>query len=251
MGEDVIKASKNTFKLFDFFAVCEYFEEKYNYDQVLKLPNPKQVAKDNSPEIDIKPKRGEFDNNEDDYLANIQETYIGTEGMKVDRMFFQQFEDKVKQDTDIVKAIEAGNIDTAMGLTLDKYLNKPQEFFTVDKLRKALKLDRKVTLREILEQIFYGNTIKGKEELMTDEFEKFISTVPENEITDVEALKYYFYAYLTDPNLRKIIDTHDYTELNYNPTFGVDEFTRVDEKMREKIPYYIKTYIPLDKFLSA
>jgi len=29
---------KNRFKLFDFFANCEYFETEYNYDQVLKLP---------------------------------------------------------------------------------------------------------------------------------------------------------------------------------------------------------------------
>jgi type I restriction enzyme R subunit len=250
MGYEYIRAKKETFKLFDFFAVCEYFEEKYNYDQVLKLPNPREQSAEPT-YVEPKPKKDGFDYKDNDYITNMQETLIGNEGMKVDRMFFKQFEDTVKQDSDILKAIEAGNIDTAMGLTLDKYLNKPQEFFTVDKLRKALKLDRKVTLREILEQIFYGNTIKGKEELMTDEFEKFISTVPENEITDVEALKYYFYAYLTDPNLRKIIDTHDYTELNYNPTFGVNEFTRVDEKMREKIPYYIKTYIPLDKFLSA
>jgi type I restriction enzyme, R subunit len=31
---------KKTFKLFDFFANCEYFEEKYNYDEVIKLPQP-------------------------------------------------------------------------------------------------------------------------------------------------------------------------------------------------------------------
>ena len=24
--------------MFDFFANCEYFEEKYNYDEILKLP---------------------------------------------------------------------------------------------------------------------------------------------------------------------------------------------------------------------
>ena len=29
---------KKAFKLFDFFANCEYFEEKFNYDEVLKLP---------------------------------------------------------------------------------------------------------------------------------------------------------------------------------------------------------------------
>lgn len=250
MGYEYIRTKKETFKLFDFFAVCEYFEEKYNYDQVLKLPNPREQSTEPT-FVEPKPKKDGFDYTDKDFISTLQETQIGYEGMKIDRMFFKQFEDTVKQDADILKAIEAGNIDSAMGLTLDKYLNKPQEFFTIDKLRKALKIDRKVTLREILEQIFYGNNIKGKEELMTDEFEKFISTVPENEITDVEALKYYFYAYLTDPNLRNIIDTQDYTELNYNPTFGIQEFTRVDETMREKIPYYIKTYIPLDKFLSA
>src|SRR2546421_4617303 len=33
-----IDAQKATFKLFDFFANCEYFEEKFNYDEVLQLP---------------------------------------------------------------------------------------------------------------------------------------------------------------------------------------------------------------------
>ena len=35
---------KTSYKLFDFFANCEYFEEEYNYDQVIKLPNPKVKA---------------------------------------------------------------------------------------------------------------------------------------------------------------------------------------------------------------
>jgi type I restriction enzyme R subunit len=30
--------AKASFKLFDFFAVCEYFEEKFNYDEVIELP---------------------------------------------------------------------------------------------------------------------------------------------------------------------------------------------------------------------
>ena len=32
------REEKVTFKLFDFFATCEYFEEKFNYDEVLELP---------------------------------------------------------------------------------------------------------------------------------------------------------------------------------------------------------------------
>jgi len=36
----ISKPQKSTFKIFDFFANCEYFEEEFNYDQVLKLPSP-------------------------------------------------------------------------------------------------------------------------------------------------------------------------------------------------------------------
>ena len=32
------KHEKENFKLFDFFANCEYFEEKFDYDEILKLP---------------------------------------------------------------------------------------------------------------------------------------------------------------------------------------------------------------------
>jgi type I restriction enzyme R subunit len=252
LGEvEVISAKKETFKLFDFFAVCEFFEEKYNYDQVLNLPKPSEINDDPTVVIDIPQKKGGFDYKDNDYIATFNESKVGFEGMKVDRMFFQQFEDTLKKDDDILKAIDAGNIESAMGLTLDKYLNKPSEFFTVDKLRKALKIDRKVSLREILEQIFYGNIIKGKEESITDEFDKFISTIDVSEIKDIEALRYFFYAYLTDATVRTIIDTQDYTELYHNPTLPIEDFSRVDDKMRNTIPYYIKTYLPIEKFATA
>lgn len=31
---------KSVFRLFDFFANCEYFKGKFQYDEELKLPNP-------------------------------------------------------------------------------------------------------------------------------------------------------------------------------------------------------------------
>jgi len=36
-----LQPQKSAFKIFDFFANCEYFEEDYNYDEILKLPRPK------------------------------------------------------------------------------------------------------------------------------------------------------------------------------------------------------------------
>jgi len=40
---DEVREEKQGYKLFDFFANCEYFEDKYPYDQVIKLP-PKKRA---------------------------------------------------------------------------------------------------------------------------------------------------------------------------------------------------------------
>jgi len=44
--ESVTAPNKSAFKLFDFFASCEYFEEEFNYDEVLKLPKPQAKGSD-------------------------------------------------------------------------------------------------------------------------------------------------------------------------------------------------------------
>jgi type I restriction enzyme R subunit len=251
MGDEELAVKKETFKLFDFFAVCEYFEEKYNYDQVVKLPNITGTVIDPPDHHQPKPKRGDYENIDEDFITSLQETVVGYQGMKVDRMLFQHFEEKLKRDADILREMEAGNIDSAMGLTADKYLDKPEEFFTLDKLRKALKIDRQITVRELLEQIFFGNIIKGKEELLKEEFDKFISTVEITQIKDLDALRYFFYAYVSDPSVRKIIDQQDYTELYHHPTLTIEDFSRVDDNMKQQIHSYIKTYLPINKFAAA
>jgi type I restriction enzyme R subunit len=43
--EEIIQHEKEFFKLFDFFANCEYFEEKFDYDEKLELPKPKKYGK--------------------------------------------------------------------------------------------------------------------------------------------------------------------------------------------------------------
>ena len=249
--EEIVSVEKKGYKLFDFFATCEYFEEKYQYDQVLKLPLNFDKGAD-IPVFDdmLKAKREGFEYKENDKIVSVNEQHVGFEGMKVDRMFFQQFEEKIKQDAEIAGLIEAGNMETAMGLTMDKYIDKPDEYFTLEKLRKTLKIDRKISMRELMELIFYGNQIKGKDDLLSDEFEKFISTVKMDEVKDIQALRYFFYAYITDSAVREIIDQQEFTELYHNPTFTVDDFNRVDDEMKNILPMYVKTYVPLNKFIS-
>jgi len=142
-------------------------------------------------------------------------------------------------------------VEVATARAKEKYDNKPEEYFDLEKLRKSLKIDRKIGWRELLELIYFGNEIKGKDELLNDEFEKFLSTSNLSDIDDLQALRYFFYAYITDPNVRSIIDQQDFTELYHNPTFNVEDFNRVDDDMKSKLPYYIKTYVPINKFISV
>lgn len=251
--EEFISIDKAAFKLFDFFATCEYFEEKYQYDQVLKLPVNFDHG-DDIPKVDdntIKPKREGYEYKENDRILSFQEQQVDFSGMKVDRMFFQAFEEKVKTDNEIKQLMEAGDVEVATARVKDKYDNKPEEYFDLEKLRKSLKIDRRIGWRELLELIYFGNQIKGKDDLLSDEFEKFISTNNVSNVSDLQGLRYFFDAYITDPSVREIIDQQDFTELYHNPSFNVEDFNRVDDEMKSKLPYYIKTYVSLNKFLSA
>lgn len=251
--EENISIDKAAFKLFDFFATCEYFEEKYQYDQVIKLPINQDKGND-MPEVDdntIKPKRQGYEYQENDKISSFHEQQVDFAGMKVDRMFFQTFDETVKQDEAIVQLVEDGNFESAEAILKEKYENKPSEFYTLEKLRKSLKIDRKISWRELLELMFFGNQIKGKDDMLSDEFEKFINTNNVSDIIDLQGLRYFFYAYITDPSVRHIIDQQDYTELYHNPSFNVEDFNRVDDEMKRQLPYYINTYVSLNKFLSA
>jgi len=42
LKDAVREPDKTRFKLFDFFANCEYFEEKFDYDEILEIPKPPQ-----------------------------------------------------------------------------------------------------------------------------------------------------------------------------------------------------------------
>jgi type I restriction enzyme R subunit len=243
--KETTTVTKERFKLFDFFANCEYFEEKFNYDEVIKLP-PIKKTKGGGTETDPPPPpipNGAYESAIPDEIQTLQEQTIGLEGMKIDRMFFSNFSDTVRQDEFVQKRIADGVIDESLlGYVIDKYINKPEEYYTMEKLGKALEVDRKISLQEVLEHIFLGNRIKQKDELLDDEFDKFMSIYkPEN--ANILALKYYFKAYLVDETVRKIIDSKDYSELYMNPTLSIDDFSKVDAEMRNTIPEYIKTYV--------
>lgn len=242
------EVEKKKFKLFDFFGNYEYFEEKFQYDQVLKLPHrtKKQIQGSDNGHIST-----EYENFNQDILFPVEEIAIGKKGMKVDRMFFDRFGDKVKKDEVVLQSLDEGNWDRLLDHINREIFNKPEEYFTIEKLRKSISSDRRITLREIVEYIFgLIPFIKSKEELLDEEFDKFITDCKPSEKDNIIALKYFFKSYLTDGRLREIIENKNFAELNVNPSFTTKDLKAVPEHWRHLIPEYIKDYVPLNKFTN-
>ena len=99
LKEEVADPQKTAFKLFDFFANCEYFETEFNYDEVLKLPQGRgSGGSGNGTDGNGPVRKNGYEYPGEDILSTIEEETIGPRGMKVDRMFFDRFEETVRGD---------------------------------------------------------------------------------------------------------------------------------------------------------
>jgi len=245
----VVNPEKSTFKLFDFFANCEYFEEEFNYDEVLKLPKPGsgRTVVEEEPGV----AGGTHEHQGTDALRKIQEEIIGYDGMKIDRMFFQKFEETVRENAEIAAAVEAGQWDLVIDYVNREVFDKPNEYFSLEKLRKAAAVDRRLPLREILEKIFgLIPRFKSKDEVLEEEFAKFLADVKPQEPKAIPAIKSFFKAYVTSDKTRVIIDRRHYTDLATNPAFSTRDFREVPEEFRTLVPEYVKDYVSLNQFAS-
>ncbi len=275
LQDDALKAQvqaphKTAYKLFDFFASCEYFEDKFDYDEVLKLPRPgtgtpagagaddgegpTEPGPGPGPE---EPGNGHYHHTAPDAITAQEEVQIGFQGMKIDRMFFEKFEDTVKANPVVAEQVSNAQWDQAIDYITTELFDKPNEYFNLDKLRRAAGVDRRLGLREILEKAFgLIAGFKSKDELLEEEFEKFLldqqnatGFSADSTASAVQAMKYYFKAYATDHHLREIIEAGHLTSLNVYPAFGMSDFKAVPPVWRTRIPEYVKDYVPLNQFM--
>jgi type I restriction enzyme R subunit len=155
----------------------------------------------------------------------------------------------VRTNDTIAKAVEAGQWDRVIDYVNREVFDKPEEHYTLEKLRKAAAVDRRLTLREILEKVFgLIPSFKSKDELLEEEFAKFVVDYKPEEATAIPAIKTYFKAYVTSGRVREIIDSRQFTDLATNPMFSTRDFKAVPEKYRALVPEYVKDYVPLNQF---
>ena len=255
MAENIVQPEKTTFKLFDFFANCEYFETEFDYDQKLKLPRPGSSGPGDDGDTDVvdtapdAPVIYGYEHLGGDILDSIKEEHIGYQGMKIDRMLFDRFADTVRVDSVVREAVEAGQWDRAEDHVYREVFDKPEEYYTLEKLRRAVEVDRRLTLREILEKVFdLIPKFKSRDELLEDEFSRFVADNSPDHADSVVAIKTYFKAYATDSYIRDIIDNRRFASLATNPVFSRQNYLAVPSKYRDIVPEYIKDYVSLNQF---
>ena len=246
-SKTVIK--KENFKLFDFFGVCEYFEKDFNYNEKISIPVGHNNDGTNSSTGFAKAKIDKAIHTGNDDLSSISVQSIGPDGMKIDRMFYDSFEQKIDVDPTIKEFIFRKDEDGLMNYLQTSIFNKPNEYFTLSKIEQALGLDRHLTLREVARNIIYGTKkYKTRSEILNDVFEDFIllnKEELEKQPHIIPALKEIFIAYLVDPNVREAIKNRKYQELiNSQLRPAVKEIKNTMLKhmpVLDYIPYYVTT----------
>ena len=239
---DNIDPQKEKFLLFDFFGNYEYFEEDFDYDEVLKLPSkPSQPSEppDQPPNID------EVVSTAPDPLTELKEILISEQGMKIDRNLYRSFKKKVTEDLIIKNMVSQHNFDEAEIYLKEKVLNKPKEFFTIDKLRKSLGLDRRLTISELLLHVFdHIEYIPSQRECFDEEFDKLDKALNPDDGFYGSAREV-FEAYAVDDDFRDIIDSKRYAELSVHPSG--DAFKKLPVELKQGIPLYIKQNVNLER----
>ena len=247
--EEIVTETKENYKLFDFFANCEYFEEKYPYDQILELP----ILNGGSGPEDPRPPLKDTTIYIQDKLTTFEILKFKGGTMRIDReMYVNRFENKVKEHyeetIDFKQAIDNGDTSAVQKFIKEHVLDRPEEYFTLERIRRAYQVDRRLNILEILDKIFGKIAhFKTKEELAEDEFNRFIIDY------NIDGDKYYetkefFKNYIMNEDFRTKINQKEYRYYASNPEI-FEIFKKLGKEKLEDIPEYIKDNISLNQFV--
>ena len=237
-----IDSVKDEFILFDFFGNYEYFEKDFDYDEVIKLPSQPSEPPVTPPEP---PNIDKAISTAPDPLAELKEILISKGGMKIDRNLYPSFKKKIVEDKLIKDLVTKHNFDEAETYLKEKVLEKSKEGFTMEKLRKSLGLDRKLTVSELLLHTFgHMDHIPSQRECLDEEFDKLDKALKPDDSVYGSAREV-FEAYAVDDDFRDIIDNRRYAELGVHPSG--DAFRKLPVELKQGIPSFINQNVNLER----
>lgn len=243
---------KEYFKLFDFFANCEYFEKEYPYDEVIPLP-PETKGGEEPPPIPPAPPKGDGIYGGTDVITMLDEVEIDENGMRIDReLYSSKFEEKLKEvytdDPEFKEAIDTNDYQTAQYVVTSQLFDKPEEYYNMDRLRESYKSDRRIFLEDILEKVFKGKAFKTRNELAEEDFQNFlvVNDIPADLYYDI---KEFFKLYVADETFRRDVNANEIGRYANDPIL----FNVINNLGRENIQHvteYVKDNVQINKYYN-
>ena len=122
---------------------------------------------------------------------------------------------------------------------------------TWEKLKKSIGVDRRVTVKEILDKIFGAiPAFKSKRELIEDEFERYLLTRPIHADKYTE-IKRFFETYIMDKDVRRIIEDEKYQLLGTEvSTYTMSDLKRLGVDNMRQIVDYINDNVNVTRFVA-
>jgi type I restriction enzyme R subunit len=236
-----LSIEKDKFKLFDFFATCEYFEEEFNYDEKINLPKP-------SPGIDIGGIEGgnshiksEVDLVTQDDIASLTESSEGVI-MRIDREGFKKaLDEDILGNTTLSALWQNGDRQGAEEYVKTHILDKPKNFLNLERIRKVFNVDRRISVKEFLEVAFgEKNGFEMKDDLLESEWDKFME-VHSVDLSHYQPVKNFFKAFIVDNEVRDIVKSNQLARFHTCATFDFADYEKLNG-FKSIIPQYINDY---------
>ena len=250
---------KDGYHLIDFFGVCEYFNEKYDYTEPLKIPAsigvfPKpEPAQTPDTKLKPEPRSSDFPIAVSygksiyigtDFLVRDNQIQIGEDCMRVDReayrdYFEQSVQELISADQEFKSALVGNDLDETERIAKEKLLEKPNYYFSLESLRKAYQTSN--GLVDFLRKAGgYIERLPDKYDQMNQGFEEF-KLIYSN--TPYEKLNYFeniYQCYLTSPDYRLAIEKGNLGVLDDQTLGGIVPIGKVNLNEVKKVVNYIK-----------
>jgi type I restriction enzyme, R subunit len=252
---EIVK-EKKYFKMFDFFANCEYFEKEYPYDEILPLPKQGETTTGPGGDGPFAPPRGKDDEGiyeGTDVITALNEVEIDENGMRIDReLYANKFEEKLKEVyteiPEFKEAVDSSDYETAQQVVTSELFDKPEEYYNMDRLRKSYKVDRRIFLEDIFDKVFKGRSFKTKNDLAEDDFQNYL-VVNNVSVEDYYNIKEFFKLYVADETFRRDINANEITRYADDPIL----YNVISDLGRENIQAvteYVKDNVQINKYYN-
>lgn len=236
-----LSIEKEKFKLFDYFATCEYFENDFDYDEKIKLPKPSAGIGGGTVDGGGTTRIGEIDLSSADEIATLTETSEGVI-MRIDREGFKTaLNEDVLSNAVLSNLWKNGDRQAAEEYVKTHVLDKPKNFLNLERIRKVFNVDRRISVKEFLEVAFGEKEgFEMKDELLESEWDKFME-VHTVDMPHYQPVKNFFKAFIVDDEVRDIVKSNQLARFHTCASFDFSDYERLNG-FKSIVPQYVNDY---------